>query len=262
MDISTDAILYCQSASERDKCLESSLSRHSKSGLSYRRKLVYEGLKSSHIIGVSDTHYAIDLHTLSVEGINGWYAVIDLICDSVSASPGRSRLVVAYGTELASTQIIKCIANSVGPQLSRDVHLYYWIVTTSLSCLPSSLVEACYIKRLGCQEDSITWRKMTANKCASGIMTEIKKGQNASISNLRSLLYESVMLTLTIHEIVWPLLTMMVKEREKSGRKFPLDSLQKLVVKLIGSCASYERGYRPIFHLERMAVDLTLAYDE
>tara|TARA_Y100000389_G_C17467914_1_gene527422 strand:+ start:1992 stop:2273 length:282 start_codon:yes stop_codon:yes gene_type:complete len=93
-------------------------------------------------------------------------------------------------------------------------------------------------------------------------MVEIKKGKNASISNLRSLLYESVMMTLTIHEVVWLLLTMVVKEKAKNGMEVSIGSLERLVVKLIESCASYERGYRPIFHLERMAVDLTLAYDE
>ena len=258
----TDVIIYGQDPVKNQALVNAELSKLSPSGLDYKRRILYQGEKSNHSVLVTDLHYEIDIPTLNVDGLEGWFAILGLVKESIIAQGKQVGLIVLFGVERASENLLYAIEQCLGPQLAEQVQLYYWIVTSSLCCLRPSVLNDCEV--LPVKSEGHMTRKWYYNTCQSTshrLIAEIVKGNIASITKMRSYLYDLTVVGLTIHDIVWILLKQFVEAYERIAVLSP-DKLEEIVSKMMNACASASKGYRPILHLETMVVQLALAFDE
>lgn len=258
----SDMIIYGQDPVENEATVHSKLSVLSPSRLEYRRRILYQGEKSNHNILVTDVHYEIDVANLNVEGLEGWFAILALVKESVIVQGNQEGLVVLFGVERASESFIHAIEQCLGPQLTDLVRLYCWIVTSSLSSLGPSTLDSCKlvaVKSAGYV--SRKWQSSTCQLVSSLLLEEIVKGNKASIVKMRTYLYDLTVVGLTINDVAWILLKSFVEAYEVR-KPLSVDKLEEIVSIMMRSCSSASKGYRPILHLETMVVHLALAFDE
>lgn len=260
--IQSDVIVYGQDPVKNQAMVNGELSQVSPSGLDYKRRILYQGDKSIHSILVTDVHYEIDIPNLNVDGLEGWFAILALVKESIIAQGKRAGLIVLFGVERASDNLLCAIEQCLGPQLADQVRLYCWIVTSSLCSLRHSALDKCELVPVKSEgQMSRKWQYSTCHSSSKQLMTEIVKGNSASITKLRTYLYDLTVVGLTIHDIAWILLKQFVATYE-SRAALPVDKLEDIVSKMMHSCASASKGYRPILHLETMVVQLALTFDE
>lgn len=255
-------IVYGQNPRASHEVITEYLAPYSPTNLKYKRKITYHGSKLDHVISVSDVHYAIDVPSINIEGLSAWFAALDLVRNSIVAQGRTSGLIVLYGLDQATNNLIAAVEQQIGQQLTTEVRLYCWIETRSLTCLPYSMLQFCNIVTASTSyQAKPTWRDSTIDNIADLIISEVQKGNKASIVLIRQHLYNVITSTLTIHDLVWPLLGKFVDCLSETAI-LPLEMLEEITIKCICSCSTASSGYRPILHLETLVVDLALAYDE
>ena len=260
--IHEDVIIYGQDPVKNQAMVNAELSKLSPSGLDYKRRILYQGEKSNHSILVTDLHYEIDIPNLNVDGLEGWFAILALVKESIIAQGKQDGLIVLFGAERASENLLCAIEQCLGPQLAEQVRLYCWIVTSSLCCLRQSVLNDCEVVPVKSEgHSSRKWCYSTCQSASYRLMAEIVKGNSASITKMRSYLYDLTVVGLTIHDIVWILLKQFVEAYELRA-VLSLDRLEEIASKMMNACASASKGYRPILHLETMVVQLALTFDE
>ena len=259
--LNKDIIVYGQDPGQNQKKVDSCLSALSPSLFQYKRRILYEGSKSDHSILVTDVHYEIDVPNINIEGLDGWYAILALIKESIIAQGKKSGLLVLYGVERASTNLLYAVEQCLGPPLGERVRLYCWIATSSLSCLGRGILDCCEVVPVKSEgPTSRKWYSTTCHNISSRLMTEISKGNKASIGKIRTYLYELTVAGLTIHDVAWLLLQKFAVAYEASG-ELTYAKLEGIVSDMMDACSSASKGYRPILHLEIMVVQLALAFD-
>ena len=263
MQVAQDTIIYGTTGSEKEQLVEDYLKRISPSSLKYERKLIYDGPKTQVLIRVSDVHYSVDLSLLKCGGLLAWHNVIDLIRGSIAARGKRMGLVLCYAAEECSTDILQAISHCLGRVFGRTVRVFFWLITSSISCLPQRIVSNCRMHRISASTTtSPSWKEVSSKHMASLIFAEIRKADGLMISELRECLYCNEIVLLTIHDIVWPLLRMVISQRATDGKPVAIPELCCLAKVCLSCCQGYENSYRPIFHLERLAMELSKALDD
>ena len=262
MQLQEDLIVYGTDGSNKEEAVGAFLESASPSSLKYERKLVCETPKSRFFVRVSDIHYSLDLNLLGPAGLVMWNCIVDQIRGSIAASGKREGLVVCYSVEGYSAEVLNAVGQCIGDLMGRTVRIFFWFITSSMCCLPRRIAECCAVHRVpqGLVVQK-SWETLSSENMAKNIFSEIEKGDSLEIGRLRETLYSNEIVLLTIHNIVWPLLRMVVDERAVRGRNMTVRELYKLTKLCLSCCNGYEGSYRPIFHLERLALELSKAVD-
>ena len=262
LSVSQDTIIYGQDYSANEKAINNALGVDMTKLSEHKKRIVYVGTKAEYAIVVANGYYIVDVPNLNVEGLVAWFGMLSRVRNSALASGANTGLLVLYGVERASAPILNGILQLLGPQLSTDVRLYVWIVTSSLSCLARAFLDDCHFVGVPSMRAGTSWQKKSARIIAEKLIREITKGNNASIMTLRSHLYSLFTLTLSIDDLAWPLLKLFVNEVVSRGFQISCAELLPVVSHMIKCCNDSSRGHRAILHLERMVIYLAIVFDE
>ena len=212
---------------------------------------------------MSDVHYGVDLWALALDGISGLISALDHIRDSVSSqdSDSHSGLVVFYSAGHMSRKMLQAISLHSGRHPSSRVKLAFWIATHSLSALPVCMRRDYRMHFVKPKPGVVSWREKAASSVADALVKEIK-ADTPNVERIRRLLYRLNTATLSIHDLSWPLLLVLEKTMRACGRDLSTSKLLDYTATVIKILNESERGYRPIFYLERLVVETAIVFHE
>ena len=257
LSIRENTVIYGANEANIETAINEALKVISPTELGYSRRIVFNGKKVPHAINVSDVHYEVDLWTLSLDGISGFFTALDHIKDS--ANDSQNSLVVFHSAGRVPSRLLRAISLHSGTHPSSTVNLTFWIATTSLSALPLYIRQRYVIRSVPCGCNDSSWRARVPQSIAEALMKEIELVE-PRLCKVRQILYRLNSATLSVHDLAWPLLRSLERRLRELGRPLTHQKLLDYTERLIAITNDYEHGYRPIFYLERLVVETAIVY--
>ena len=224
----------------------------SPSDLQYDRKIVYHGEKHAVNIMLSDVHYEIDMSVLGKSARTVWHQIYATIIDSIKASCTKRAIIMCKSFDGCCADLVRVFFSYLQRPMLMPVQTSFVILTSHFAFLPSSITSRCRAvsapsKLLGANKFTPTPLCKRVLRCITG---------EINIIDLRSVLYEVQIYLFSIDKIAWGLVHQIAQQRARQQTPLTCEELSFIVRHIMECSYSYNTCYRPIFHLEKLALGL------
>ena len=224
----------------------------SPSSLKYDRKIVHHGEKHAVNIMLSDVHYEIDMSVLGKSARSVWHQIHATIIDSIKASCTKRAVIMCKSFNGCCPDLVRVFFSYLQRPMLMSVQTSFILLTSHYAFLPSSI-------RSRCRAVSAPSKLIGANKLTPAPLCKRVLGcitGEINILDLRSVLYEIQIYLFSIDVIGWCLVQQITQQRTKQKNPLTCEELSFTVRHIIQCSYSYNTCYRPIFHLEKLALGL------
>jgi hypothetical protein len=252
----------------------------SPSGLHYEKKLSLPagpGGREPMTLPISDVHFEVDMALPGCGGRSAWAEVHSCIVDAVLARPRKAAIVLCKNFHDAPADLVRVFFSYMQERPDR-IALRYVLLTEHLSRVPESVVARCrvipvprpdraaYTRALSCAPSApprnmlsvgAPSREPSVEKMAAGSAVAALRGvKSLDVLGAREAIYAGLVRNMDIGEWVWQLVHQFAGKRD-TRPGFACGALE---------CVhefyqTYSGNYRPIYHLEKLALSLaTLAH--
>ena len=243
----------------------------SPSGLRYEKKLsvMPEGRVSYDppSIPISDVHFEVDMALPCCGGRGTWPAVHKAITAAVEIRKDKKAIVLCKGFHQADVELLKVFSTFMSMRTDR-ADLRYIILTEHLSAVPADVQDRCRRVAVAGPECALSRRLRGPTGTmphrielvtAGAAMAAAERGTADGLQKLRDAIYAGLTRNMEVGEWVWQLLLSW-----SAGRAEPLSpsALDRGLAAVQTFYEHHVRSYRPVFHLERLALSLALIDDE
>lgn len=235
----------------------------SPSALRYEKKMVVEcdGKSQPHdfSLPMSDVHFEVDMGVSHCGSRTGWGQVHRSIVEAVQIRREKSAIVLCRGVDAADSDLLSTLESFMRPT-SGGVDLRYILVTDHLGVLPQSLRARCTIIAVPRPARSVNLRvrgrvmpeEEIEVMSARGALAALCDSPAPSLYGLRDAVYAGLTRNMDLSKWSWHMM------REWGMRAGAVDV--ELESQAFDALLTFARGhaasYRPIFHLERLALSL------
>ena len=232
----------------------------SPSELRYERKISYRAEKHNVNIMVSDVHYEVDMSLLGRNARGTWQQVYTTIVDSIKANRSKKGIILCKNFESCCADLVRVFFSYLQRPVVLLTPVRFIILTSHCSFIPNSIKLRCHtisLKTNGkARAVKLKWTPVSLCKrilrCITG---------EVDIPSLRNVLYEVQIYLFSLDKISWCLIQQVVEHRGKCQKPVSCEELSYIVRLAIECCYSYNVCYRPIFHLEKLALGLASIVD-
>lgn len=256
---------------------------YSPSQLKYEKKLSVTYNKNTYFFKISDIHYEIDLAILGCHAKALWDDVYNQITDIILVKKCKVGIIVCKNFHEIHNELLETFYSYMQTVMNSAFSLKFILLTETVSFIPDNIINCC--KMIHVSRPS----KVQYNKCFDKVKTqcmELEKLSNLkhihsnitkpiqpydvicnsiynSIINLdefnfytlREQLYDILIYNLNVDTCIWIIIERLVRENKiKKG-----DELLNVMTKTYEFFKNYNNNYRPIYHLEKIAINLIQA---
>lgn len=257
--------------------------KYSKNNLNYYKKAIVISDKTEYNIRLSDIHYEVDMSLLGCNSKSLWNTIYNHIIDIVLSSPTKKGIIVCKNFEYITSDLMEvfyCYVNNI----QKNIDLKFFFITTNISSIYPSLLNQLeivslkrpskssylklgnkllkqkidninnidntdiFIKNIDCDLVPTNKKNIIINSLYETI---INSNKQLDLFYLRERLYDLLLFQLDIYDVFFYIIRKLYEEN-----KIPKDKLNGVSVECIRFSKFYNNNYRPIFHLERMALYL------
>jgi len=266
--------------------------RYSPSQLKYEKKLSVTYNKNTFFFKISDIHYEIDLSILGCHSKQLWNDVYTQIVDIILVKPCKVGIIVCKNFHDIHIELLESFYSYMQTVLNNTISLKFILLTESVCFIPDNIINCCKlipvprpskIQYNKCFASSIKNSDEATNKHNKIIQTPLNKITNikhihsgiikpiqpydvicnniyTSIVNieifnfytLREQLYDILIYNLNVEECFLIIIERLVQEHKVNG----INELLHIMEKMYDFLKNYNNNYRPIYHLERIAINL------
>ena len=227
----------------------------SPSKLRYERKITYRADKHSVNILVSDVHHEVDMSLLGRNARSTWQQVYTTIVDSIKANHSKRGIIMCKNFENCCSDLVRVFFSYLQRPLVLLTPVRFIILTSQCSFIPNSTKRRCQVVSLKTNIKELATKTAWTPTALCSRILECIVGE-LDIAALRNALYEVQIYLFTLDKISWCLIQQVVEHRRKRQRPVSCEELSYIVRFAIECCYSYNICYRPIFHLEKLALGL------
>ena len=257
------------------------LEKYSTSMLKYEKKMLFQGDKGEFSYKISDIHYEIDMSLLGCNSKIIWNEVFSQIIDIVSMKKEKFGIILCKNFHEINFELLEIFYSYMQQynQLNTPVKIAFILLTENIGFLPNNIINCSHIisvkKPSKEQYQSIGYKsnedinilKLKEIKMLNNIQNEdeiptdlfdiiyysLKRNISTPIKlgKLRELLYDILIYGINVHEIIFSLLSDLIKED-----KLTKNSLKKITKNLPGYLKHFNNNYRPIYHLENIFLSI------
>ena len=260
------------------------IEKYSPSGLRYEKKILLNLQKIDFFIKISDIHYEINIELLYYNTKYLWNEIFNYISNIIQSSEKKFGIILLKNFEKINNDFIDIIYNYMQKSIDRTIQIRFFIITDCLSFIPKSILNIFKIKYFTkltnnnllklCNKNNRQFlsknlellqninnlntlnyinlnneNKTILNKHKTLCDLIINKllAKTINIIELRTLLYDILILHLNIYDCCFYILKQLIK-----NKKIILNKIvsQQLSLKTLSFFKEYNNNYRPIFHLE------------
>jgi len=254
------------------------ISRYSPSQLKYEKKISVTYNKNTYFFKISDIHYEIDLAILGCHSKLLWHDVYNQIVDIVMVKKDKVGIIVCKNFHEIHTELLECFYSYMQTIPNNKFSLYFILLTEAVSFIPDNIVNCC--KRIHVARPTrLQYNKLitTLETCegvkdiknikhlhaaiktpiqpyeviCNNIYTTLIKQEDFNFTTLREQLYDILVYNLNMDECVWLIIEKLINEH-----KINEDALVEALVKTYDFFKNYNNNYRPIYHLEKLVINL------
>jgi len=255
------------------------IKRYSPSQLKYEKKLSVTYNKNTFFFKISDIHYEIDLSILGCHAKLLWNDVYTQIVDIVLVKKEKSGIIVCKNFQEIHIELLETFYSYMQTIPNNTVDLKFILITESVSFIPDNIINCCRIITVS-RPSRNQYNKCFQNAAKAPIVLEeisnckhlqsniskpiqpydvicnaiyksIVEKKNFDFAMLREQLYDILVYNLNVDTCVWFLLEKLIAEK-----KINQEQLTCVLVKVFEFFKNYNNNYRPIYHLERLAIKI------
>ena len=149
-----DIIVYGSSGVGKYTHVLSMLRPYSPSGLKHDKKIKASTDKQSYTYRISDIHYEVDMSLLGCNSKIIWHEIYSQIVDIVTIKPEKMGFIVCKNFHAIHNELLEIFYSYMQQHCygyegkSREVQIYFILITEHVSFLPNPLLEHCHIVRI------------------------------------------------------------------------------------------------------------------
>uniref|UniRef100_A0A6C0IHJ7 Replication factor C C-terminal domain-containing protein n=1 Tax=viral metagenome TaxID=1070528 RepID=A0A6C0IHJ7_9ZZZZ len=253
--------------------------RYSPSQLKYEKKLSVTYNKNTYFFKISDIHYEIDLAILGCHSKLLWNDVYNQIVDIILVKKEKIGIIVCKNFQEIHIELLETFYSYMQTMPSDTIRLKFILITEATSFIPDNIINCCTIINVP-RPSRIQYNKCFDNMVnakivlseitnmkhlhsfivkpiqpyeviCSSIYSSLVKLDTFNFNILREQLYDILIYNLNVDMCIWSLLERLINEH-----KITTADLPKVLMNLYDFFKHYNNNYRPIYHLERMAINL------
>ena len=256
------------------------IQRYSPSQLKYEKKISVTYNKNTYFFKISDIHYEIDLAILGCHSKLLWNDVYNQIVDIVLVKKEKIGIIVCKNFHEIHIELLETFYSYMQTIPNNIISLKFILLTEAVSFIPDNIINCCKILAVARPSrpqynkcfhnaakaplalESISNMKhlhTTVNKpiqpyevICNAIYTSLIKKDGFSFALLREQLYDILIYNLNVDECIWVLIEKLIVE----NRIVNQDQLVTVLINVFEFFKNYNNNYRPIYHLERIALKL------
>jgi hypothetical protein len=255
------------------------IKRYSPSQLKYEKKLSVTYNKNTYFFKISDIHYEIDLSILGCHAKLLWNDVYTQIVDIVLVKKEKSGIIVCKNFQEIHIELLETFYSYMQTIPNNTVDLKFILITESVSFIPDNIINCCKIIPVT-RPSRNQYNKCFQNAAKSSLALDtisnckhlqstigkpiqpydvicntiyksIVEKKDFDFAMLREQLYDILVYNLNVDTCVWFLLEKLIAEE-----KINQEQLVCVLTKVFEFFKNYNNNYRPIYHLERLAIKL------
>jgi DNA polymerase III delta prime subunit len=257
------------------------INRYSPSQLKYEKKISVTYNKNTYFFKISDIHYEIDLSILGCHSKLLWNDVYNQIVDIVLVKKDKIGIIVCKNFQEIHIELLESFYSYMQTVPNNSISLKFILLTEAISFIPDNIINCCKIinvprpSRIQYNKcfnnivkapfalDEITNIKYLQSAISkpiqpyevicNSIYTSIIKKESFNFATLREQLYDILIYNLNVDACIWFLVEKLIKEDRLNPSQ-----LVKVLEKVFEFFRNYNNNYRPIYHLERIALNLAI----
>ena len=255
------------------------INRYSPSQLKYEKKLSVTYNKNTYFFKISDIHYEVDLAILGCHSKLLWNDVYSQIADIILVKKEKFGIIVCKNFHEIHTELLDAFYSYMQTIPNCAIQLKFILLTEAVSFIPDNILNCCRLIHVP-RPSRLQYNKCFQNKVkpplaleditnmkhlhttitkpiqpydviCNNIYTSITQPESFSFAVLREQLYDMLIYNLNMDECIWFLLEKLIQEQHLHGE----DVLRGLT-KAFEFFQNYNNNYRPIYHLEKIAINL------
>jgi DNA polymerase III delta prime subunit len=255
------------------------INRYSPSQLKYEKKLSVTYNKNTYFFKISDIHYEIDLSILGCHAKLLWNDVYTQIIDIIMVKKEKIGIIVCKNFHEIHIELLESFYSYMQTMSTGSISLKFIILTETVSFIPDNIRNCCKIIQVP-RPSRIQYNKCFNNKLktqvvlheiknikdvhsaiikpiqpyeviCNSIYTSIVTQEGFSFYTLREQLYDILIYNLNVDTCVWILIEKLINEN-----KIKQNDLSKILLNVYDFFKNYNNNYRPIYHLEKLAINL------
>ena len=261
----------------------------SNSELKYNKKIVVTFNKNEFYFKISDIHYEIDVSLLGCNAKLLWHEIYNHIIDSILSKNQSISYIILKNFNKINNELLDIFYTYMQQDLICHVNIKFIIITESLGFIGNNILNCCKLINL-CRPSKNNYAKILQQKLDKNynlnnisnikdlkkksfkienndkiknlningiiveeIMSQIKENKNFSFSKLRELLYDVCIFELNIETIIYHLL------KELKNKKLIDDrDNNNILIENYKFLKLYNNNYRPIYHLEKIVIYISM----
>ena len=238
------------------------IQQYSPSQLKYMKKLTIDNNKTNYYIRISDIHYEVDFGLLGCNAKTLWNSILTSIKDILKQSTRKYGIILCINFNKIHEELLEIFYNYM--QDSDITKLKFLLLTNAVGFMPSNIINSCILINLQQQSKKITNKYNKENSYLSNLnnsykiygnnLKEIIINPTANVNKfgeIRDQLYNLLIFNIDISECLWYILKELIASKHLTGVHIT-NSLNYL----FNFFQLYNNNYRPIYHLERIIINL------
>ena len=244
-----------------------SLEKYSPSGLRYEKIMKVGDDRHPYVMRISDVHFEVDMETLGCHSRTLWSAIHSHVVDSVCTRSEPVGFILCKNFHKIHKELLEVFYYYMSHSSTRFI-----LLSEHIGFIPRKIIDRCL--RIPVPRPAIARLRAAGLPCIqvdnlksiSDVQQQIEKRENPLCATvlqmiitaetpdyvaLRTVFYELLIQQHSIANCVW----LLVQQLCKDGHCTP-DKYTGLFERLCIFFRLYNNNYRPIYHLERLALSL------
>jgi Cdc6-like AAA superfamily ATPase len=268
-------IFYGPSGTGKYSQVLACISKYSPSCLKYEKRLTITSNKEDIVIKISDIHFEVDMSLLGCTSKVIWNEIYTQIMDVISARSEKTGIVVCKYFHNVHSELLETFYNYMQMQMNKNIGLKYILITEHISFIPNNILNSCKIipvarPSLSAYKKLCFKPNLLSSRNDLTRITNIKSLQTGNMhspmlaffetmlsyicneqirfSQMRELLYDTLIYDFDVNELAWYLISELVKKKIISN-----ENMSEILIETYKFLQLYNNNYRPIYHLENFA---------
>ena len=254
---------------------------YSPSQLKYEKKLSVTYNKNTYFFKISDIHYEIDLSILGCHAKPLWDEVYNQILDIIQVKKCKVGIIVCKNFHETQNELLETFYSYMQTVPNDNIILKFILLTESVSFIPDNIINCCKMIHVSrpskvqynkCFNNKIKAQCMDLDKLSNikhihsnitkpiqpydvicnSIYTSIVNLDEFNFYTMREQLYDILIYNLNVDTCIWIIIERLILENKITNN----DELLNVMIKTYEFFKNYNNNYRPIYHLERIAINL------
>ena len=248
----TNVIFYGPTGTGKYMQMLKSIQPLSPSKMKYEKRLNMTFNKELYLFKISDIHYEVDMALLGCNSKLLWHDVYQQIVDVVSSKQERHGIIVCKNFHEIHSELLDNFYSYMQYNPFLHIHLKFIILTTQISFMPDNILHSCLIVPSTKNDILVEFNspiQVTHKIICDKVVQMVGDPDKLDFVKLRDVLYDILIYNLDIHECVYYI----VSELNQRGKIKDMSYVMKQVYCFF---QFYNNNYRPIYHLEKLVLQL------